>query len=54
MIVQTHVHIGKRDFIYTISDSNRYVIRDDINYIEAWDPSEYNRQYSEGDIITDS
>lgn len=35
----------------THSDEGRYVVRDGIAYEEANDPSELNRQYTEGDPI---
>lgn len=51
MVVQTHFDVKGRDFIRTVSDSGRYVVRDGVSYEEAWDPAIYNRQYTEGDII---
>lgn len=51
MIVQTHFDVNGRDFIRTISNTNRYVVRDGVSYSEACDPAVYNRQYTEGDII---
>lgn len=53
MIVQTKFVIGKRDFIRTVSDAGRYVVRDGVSYSEACDPAEYRRQYTEGDVIPD-
>lgn len=51
MIVQTQFVIGSRDFIRTVSDAGRYVVRDGVSYEEACDPAEYGRQYTEGDLI---
>ena len=51
MIVQTHFDIDGRDFIRTISDAGRYVVRDGVSYSEACDPAEYGRQYTEGDLM---
>lgn len=51
MIVQEHFSAGRRDFIRTYSDSNRYVMRDGIEYEEACDPAEFGRQYTEGSLI---
>ena len=51
MIIQEQNYIGSRLFIRTYSDENRYVVRDGIAYGEAWDPAEFNREYSEGDLI---
>jgi len=51
MIVQTHFDVNGRDFIRTVSDAGRYVVRDGISYSEACDPAEYGRQYTEGELI---
>jgi hypothetical protein len=51
MIVQTHFDMDGRDFIRTVSDAGRYVVRDDVSYEEACDPAEYGRQYIEGDVM---
>lgn len=39
------------DLIRTYSDEGRYVVRDGISYEEAVDPPQFNRQYTEGDVI---
>ena len=51
MIVQTHFDVDGRDFIRTVSNAGRYVVRDGVSYAEACDPAEYGRQYTEGDLI---
>ena len=51
MIVQEHFEINGRDFIRTVSDSGRYVVRDGVSYSEACDPAEYGRAYTEGDLM---
>ena len=51
MIVQEHFDVNGRDFIRTTSDSGRYVVRDGVEYEEACDPAEFNRQYTEGDLM---
>lgn len=51
MIVQTHFDVSGRDFIRTVSDAGRYVVRDGVSYSEACDPAEYGRQYTEGDLM---
>ena len=51
MIVQTHFEVNGRDFIRTVSDAGRYVVRDGASYSEACDPAEYGRQYTEGDLM---
>lgn len=53
MIVQTHFDVNGRDFIRTVSDVGRYVVRDGESYSEACDPAEYGRTYTEGDLIPD-
>lgn len=53
MIVQTHFDIDGHDFIRTVSDAGRYVVRDGVSYSEACDPAEFGRQYTEGDVMPD-
>ena len=48
MIVQEQLVIGGRDFTKTYSDAHRYVVRDEIEYEEAYDPTEFHRVYTEG------
>lgn len=51
MIIQEHFDVNGRDFIRTVSDANRYVVRDGVSYSEACDPAEFNREYTEGDLM---
>ena len=51
MIRQEHFDVNGRDFIRTISDSGRYVVREGVSYSEACDPAEYGRKYTEGDLM---
>lgn len=51
MIVQTHFDINGRDFVRTVSDAGRYVVRDGVSYSEACDPAELGRTYTEGDLM---
>ena len=51
MIVTELIKIEDRTLQYTHSDSGRYVVRNGISYIEAYDPPELNRTYTEGDEI---
>lgn len=51
MIVQEHFDVNGRDFVRTVSDSGRYVVRDGVEYSEACDPAEFGRTYTEGDKI---
>lgn len=51
MIVQTHFDVNGRDFIRTVSDEGRYVVRDGVEYSEACDPAEYGRTYTEGELM---
>ena len=53
MIIQEHYTLNGVDFIRTISDDDRYVVRDGVPYVEANDPAEFNRQYTEGERMTD-
>lgn len=50
-IKQEHFEINGHDFVRTVSDSGRYVVRDGVNYEEANDPAELGRTYTEGDLI---
>ena len=52
-IVTEHVDIGGRDFVYTYSDAGRYIVGGEPygEYDEAYDPAEFNRQYTEGDVM---
>lgn len=51
MIVQEHFDVEGRDFIRTYSDANRYVVRDGESYSEACDPAEFERTYTEGELM---
>lgn len=51
MIVQEHFDVNGRDFIRTYSNFGRYVVRDGVEYSEACDPAEFNREYTEGDLM---
>lgn len=51
MIVQEHFTVGDRDFVRTVSDAGRYVVRDGVSYSEACDPAEFGRVYTEGDLM---
>ncbi len=51
MIVTENFKVGDRDFIRTYSDLWRYVVRDGVEYSEACDPAEFERQYTEGNLI---
>ena len=53
MIVQETYELNGRQFVRTYSDANRYVARDGVEYGEANDPAEFNRQYTEGNLMTD-
>ncbi len=51
MIQTRQLTIDGRQFTITYSDDGRYVVRDGVSYDEAYDPSEYGRTYTEGDVI---
>lgn len=53
MIIQERYTLNGVDFIRTISNDDRYVVRDGVPYVEANDPAEFNRQYTEGERMTD-
>lgn len=52
ILTQT-LYINNREFTHTYSDANRYVVRDSISYQEAYDPTEFNRTYTQGDLISE-
>lgn len=51
MIQTETLEIGGKQFVRTYSDSNRYVVRDGVEYDEAIDPAEFGRTYTEGGVI---
>lgn len=51
MIKTEQIEINGRMFTRTWSDAGRQVVRDGISYDEAYDPSEFGRVYTEGDLI---
>ena len=54
MIITENNQINGVDFVRTYSDAGRYVVRDGISYEEACDPAEFDRTYTEGDLIPDT
>lgn len=51
MIIQEELIKNERHFVRTYSDEGRYVVRDGVSYEEAIDPTEFGREYTEGDFI---
>ena len=51
MIIQEQFEDNGKIFIRTYSNEKCYVVRDGVEYSEAIDPAEYNRQYVEGRYI---
>ena len=52
MIIVENITMNGKEFTYTYSNANRYVVRDGISYTEAYDPAEFNRTYTEGDLMS--
>ena len=52
-IVTETFYVGEREFTRTYSDGGRYVVRDGVSYSEACDPAEFDRTYTEGDVMPD-
>lgn len=52
MIIVENITMNGKEFTYTYSDANRYVVRDGISYSEAYDPAEFGRTYIEGDVMS--
>lgn len=53
MIQTETIIIDEREFTRTYSDAGRYVVRDGASYVEAVDPTEYGRTYTEGEPLED-
>ena len=55
MIVQETYELNGRQFVRTFSDEGRYVVggSPEGEYVEANDPADFHRSYSEGRIIGD-
>ena len=51
MIQTEQLTIGNVLFTRTWSDQGRYVVREGVEYDEAYDPTELNRIYAEGRLI---
>ena len=51
MIIQEYYNINGQDFIRTYSDANCFVVRNNIEYFEAYDPAELGRTSTEGNLI---
>lgn len=51
MIKQEIFYLNNKEFVRTYSNEGRYVVRDGVEYEEAQDLKEFNRQYTEGDRI---
>lgn len=50
MILRDELKINGRDFIKTYSSKGFMIERDGVQYGEAIDPAEFNREYMETDI----
>lgn len=53
MIVTEQYTVNDRAFIRTTSDIGCFIVRDGIEYVEACDPAELGRTYTEGNPIPD-
>ena len=51
MIKTEIVDFNGIQYEYTYSDEHRYVVRDEVEYEEAYDPMNSGRTYTEGSII---
>lgn len=52
-IISEYLLINGRRFTRSYSDQNRFLVRDDVEYSEAYDPTELDRRYTEGEPISD-
>lgn len=53
MIKTESLTIDGHEYTRTYSDDNHFVVRDGVSYSEAVDPAEFNRVYTEGDVMPD-
>lgn len=53
MIIVENIVINNKEFTYTYSNANCYVVRDGIEYSEAYDPVEFGRTYTEGNLMSE-
>ena len=51
MIIKEEMIINEQVFIKTYSDNNYMIERDGVQYVEAIDPAECNREYIETNTI---
>lgn len=51
MIVKEQFYVGEKLFNRVYSDAGRYVVRDGVEYSEACDPAEFEREYTEGNLM---
>lgn len=51
MIIVETFYINETEFTRTYSDAHRYVVRDGVSYSEAYDPAEFGRTYTEGELM---
>lgn len=50
-ILTENYDINGREFTRTWSDEGRYVVREGVSYVEANDPTEFGRTYTEGGFL---
>ena len=47
MIQKINFKLNNKDFIYTYSDKFVYIERENVEYVDAIDPIDFNRKYTE-------
>jgi hypothetical protein len=50
MVKTEEITLGKKQYKYTYSDSNKFIEREGVLYEEAYDPIDQDREYTETDI----
>lgn len=53
-MIITEYYMTRKDGVVlnrTYSNNNKYVVRDEVKYVNAIDPAELNRQYTEGEEL---
>lgn len=51
MIQKINFKLNNKDFIYTYSDKFVYIEREGVEYVDAIDPVDFNREYTETNTL---
>ena len=51
MIQKINFKLNNKDFMYTYSDKFVYIERENVEYVDAIDPIDFNREYTETNTL---